>query len=190
MFSLSLTSLSYFFFVVVFLCIYYRIKKANQWIVLLLASGSFFVVVSGVNSVWWLLLSAVTTYGGARLLTKIENEKCRKAMICGVVVLVLGELFLLKYTKGLPFTAPIAISFYSLSILGYVLDVYWKISDAQKTTNYFSKTVFHSASLNPTRTKLSPTSNGRFTSIPSPARSFNISSSVMAGSLFLRSRDL
>ena len=132
MFSLSLTSLSYFFFVVVFLCIYYRIKKANQWIVLLLASGSFFVVVSGVNSVWWLLLSAVTTYGGARLLTKIENEKCRKAMICGVVVLVLGELFLLKYTKGLPFTAPIAISFYSLSILGYVLDVYWKISDAQK----------------------------------------------------------
>lgn len=132
MFSLSLTSLSYLVFVVVFVLIYYKIKREHQWIVLLLASGMFFLVVSGISSVGWLLLSAITTYAGARLLTKTENEKSRKAILWIVVVLVLGELFLLKYTKGLPFTAPIAISFYSLSILGYVLDVYWKIEEAEK----------------------------------------------------------
>ena len=132
MFSLSLTSLSYLVFVVVFVLIYYKIKREHQWIVLLLASGMFFLVVSGISSVGWLLLSAITTYAGARLLTKTEKEKSRKAILWIVVVLVLGELFLLKYTKGLPFTAPIAISFYSLSILGYVLDVYWKIEEAEK----------------------------------------------------------
>ena len=52
------------------------------------------------------------------------------------------------------------------------------------------KFISHSFSLNPTSTKSSPITNGRFTSIPSLARSFNISSSFIAGSLFLRSRDL
>ena len=48
----------------------------------------------------------------------------------------------------------------------------------------------HSASLNPTSTKSAPMSIGRFTSIPSVERSFSISSSVIVGSLFLRSSDL
>ena len=56
--------------------------------------------------------------------------------------------------------------------------------------NYLPNVELHSASLKPTRTKLSPISNGRFTSIPSLARSFSISSSDLVGSLFLRSRDL
>lgn len=132
MFNLSLTSLSYFVFVVVLVLIYYHVKRKYQWIVLLLASGMFFLVVSGVNSVVWLLLSAVTTYTGARFIEKIQHEKGRKAILWIVIALVLGELYLLKYTRGLPFVAPIAISFYSLSILGYVLDVYWNISEAEK----------------------------------------------------------
>lgn len=47
-----------------------------------------------------------------------------------------------------------------------------------------------SDSLNPTKTKPSPMTSGRFTSIPSVASSFSISSSFMAGSLFFRSIDL
>lgn len=132
MFSLSLTSLSYLVFVVASVLIYYRVKRKHQWIVLLLASGIFFLLVSGIHSVMWLMLSGITTFIGAWGITKIQNEKGRKIILWIVVGLVLGELFLLKYTKGLPFAAPIAISFYSLSILGYVLDVYWKISEAEK----------------------------------------------------------
>lgn len=47
----------------------------------------------------------------------------------------------------------------------------------------------HSLSLKPTSTKPPPTKIGRFTSIPSDARSFSISSSLMSGSLFLSSMD-
>ena len=52
------------------------------------------------------------------------------------------------------------------------------------------KFISHSFSLKPTSIKSSSITNGRFTSIPSLARSFNISSSDIEGSLFLRSRDL
>ena len=48
----------------------------------------------------------------------------------------------------------------------------------------------HSVSLNPTKTKPSPITSGRLTSIPSVERSCSISSSLMEGSLFFRSMDL
>lgn len=52
------------------------------------------------------------------------------------------------------------------------------------------KTSIHSLSLKPTKTKPLPIKSGRFTSIPSVARSFNCSSSDIAGSLSLSSIDL
>ena len=55
--------------------------------------------------------------------------------------------------------------------------------------NYLSFSL-HSLSLNPTKTKLSPTTSGRLTSIPSVARSFNCSSSDILGSFVLSSIDL
>ncbi len=48
----------------------------------------------------------------------------------------------------------------------------------------------HSVSLNPTKTKSSPTNSGRLTSMPSVASRAIISSSVISGSLFFRSSDL
>ena len=56
--------------------------------------------------------------------------------------------------------------------------------------NYCLQSFSHSASLNPTSTKSSPINSGLFTSIPSVARSFSISSSVISGSLFFSSIDL
>lgn len=132
MFSLSLSSISYFVFVLAFVFVYYLMPRRMQWKVLLLASALFFYIVSGAASVIWLLVSALTTYGFALIIEKTQKEKARKIFIIAAIVCVIGELYLLKYTKGLPLVAPIAISFYSLSILGYVLDVYWGISSAEK----------------------------------------------------------
>lgn len=132
MFNLSLSSISYFIFVLAFVFVYYLVPRKMQWKVLLLASAVFFYVVSGKASIIWLLVSALTTYGFALIIEKTHKEKIRKILIIGAIVCVIGELYLLKYTKGLPLVAPIAISFYSLSILGYVLDVYWGISSAEK----------------------------------------------------------
>lgn len=132
MFSLSLSSISYFIFVIAFVLLYYHVPRKMQWKVLLVASAVFFYIVSGTASIIWLLVSAVTTYGFAIIIEKIRDEKIRKALTIGAIACVIGELYLLKYTKGLPLVAPVAISFYSLSILGYVLDVYWGISPAEK----------------------------------------------------------
>lgn len=132
MFSLSLSSISYFIFVVVFMFVYYLVPRKGQWKILLLASAVFFLVVSGAASVIWLLGSALSTYVFALAIEKAQKEKTKKALIITTIICVIGELYLLKYTRGLPLVAPIAISFYSLSILGYVLDVYWGISKAEK----------------------------------------------------------
>lgn len=132
MFSLSLTSLSYLLFVVVFVLIYYMTPGRFQWIVLLLASAIFFVVVSGAFSVIWLLSGAASVYAGARLIVNATRQRTKRLLLTVVIALVLGGLYLLKYTKRVTLAAPIAISFYSLSMLGYVLDVYWGVDKAEK----------------------------------------------------------
>lgn len=130
--TLSLTSLSYFVFVLVLVTVYYLVKRSCQWIVLLLASVAFFVVVSGPKSIVWLLMTWLVTCGGVRFMQSRRNEKQKKACISILVVFVLSQLYLLKYIKSLPVLAPIAISYYSLSIIAYMLDVYWGISKEEK----------------------------------------------------------
>lgn len=130
--TLSLTSLTYLVFVLILVFIYYLVKQNRQWIVLLLSSMIFFVNVSGTKSIVWILLTWMITYVGVRWMTKIRDEKKKKVFVTVLVIFVIAQLYLLKYTRGLPILAPIAISYYSLSILAYILDVYWGISEAEK----------------------------------------------------------
>ena len=130
--TLSLTSLTYLAFVLILVFIYYLVKQNRQWIVLLLSSMIFFVNVSGTKSIVWILLTWMITYVGVRWMTKIRDEKKKKVFVTVLVLFVIAQLYLLKYTRGLPILAPIAISYYSLSILAYILDVYWGISEAEK----------------------------------------------------------
>lgn len=131
MFDLSLTSPSYVAFVLLGMLLVYLVKKEYQWIVLLLLSGVFFWIVSGPKSILWILLDAVVAFGSGLLLEKLSEEKKKKGILFFSLLLLLGELYLLKYTKELPLLAPIAISFYTLSLIAYVLDVYWQISKAE-----------------------------------------------------------
>lgn len=132
LFSLSLTSLSYLLFVIVFVVLYYLVPRRYQWVVLMTSSLVFFLVVSGLPSLFWLLFGTAVTYAGARIVVSLKSQNKKKMTVLVVILLVLGELFCLKYTHGLPFHAPIAISFYSLGILGYVLDVYWGVGSVQR----------------------------------------------------------
>lgn len=130
--TLSLTSVSYFAFVLVMLSIYYLVKQKYQWIVLLMASIIFFVFASGPKTIPWIVMTWLVSFYGVRLLQTLQNEKKKKACVTGLVLFMLAQLYLLKYTRGLPIIAPIAISYYTLSILAYILDVYWGVSEGEK----------------------------------------------------------
>lgn len=137
MFELSLTSMSYIVFVVIGILLVYLVKKEYQWIVLLGLSAVFFWIVSGPASVVWLLGDALIAYVGALFNERATKLKQKKRIVTITVILLLAELYLLKYIHGLPLVAPIAISFYTLSLLAYVLDVHWGVSKAEKNPARF-----------------------------------------------------
>lgn len=103
----------------------------------------------------YLLYGIVVAYIGARLIDKSQNQRKRFWLLCLVVSLLLAELVALKYLFNLgnllqnlfnlhnnidmwDLAAPIGISYYTLSILGYVFDVYYKSYESQKNILKFS----------------------------------------------------
>ena len=69
-----------------------------------------------------------------------EQKKKRAALICAVLF-CLGLLCALRFF-GLPLLAPLGISFYTLTLLGYLFDVYYEIGKVQ--TNYCKLLLFGS----------------------------------------------
>lgn len=79
-------------------------------------------------------------------------ERMRRAALIGVIVVNVGALFLLKYINfgintvngiaslfregellhGLNWLVPLGISYYSLTLIGYVVDVYFEIAEPLK----------------------------------------------------------
>lgn len=98
-------------------------------------------------------VSCLAAYCGIRFMSASKNAKKRKAVLAVVVVLHIGTLFVLKYVNfgintvnglmaawgkhdgmltGFDLMIPLGVSFYTFSILGYVIDVYNGIAIPQK----------------------------------------------------------
>lgn len=100
----------------------------------------------------YLVAGVIVSWGGGILIANQEDDKKRKLLIVIVVILVFGELAFLKYGRMAVETiniissifgrndiieyvvllAPIGISYYTLSLIGYVLEVYWGSYEAEK----------------------------------------------------------
>lgn len=143
---MGITSLSFWVFLCCSILVYYIFPvKKYQWFSLLGISVSFFVIISGWKMVCYMLWGVILAWGGALVIEKAQSEKIRKAALIFSIFLILAELASLKYVRlGIqianlcyPFTktylsfdaasilAPIGISYYTLSIVGYVIEVYW-----------------------------------------------------------------
>ena len=134
-------SITSFYFLCLFaltLLLYYLVPKKVQWPLLLLLSIGYFLTSAEVRDshAWYLILypmAAVGAVWGAAILIDRTKEQKKKlaALICAVLFCV-GLLCTLKFFH-LGLLAPMGISFYTLTLLGYLFDVYYEIGPVQRS---------------------------------------------------------
>lgn len=150
---MSIISLNFLIFISFCLLIYYIVPRKVQWIVLLVFSIAFFVMESGTGMLIILLGIVFLNWGGVLLAEKYTDKKRRRqAIYISVVVINLSLLILFKDINFFPDTinavtslfgypvalsrinilAPAGISYFTLTLIGYVTDVYWRKFPPQK----------------------------------------------------------
>ncbi len=160
---MTLTSLVFTLFCVITLIIYFIIPKKFQWIVLLISSLIFlFYDNLYISTIIQALMVLIPSYILGRLIEKnYDTKKAKIYLIIGIIV-ILGQLIYLKYTNLFLATANhicnlfkidyqfefiyrnslIGISYYSLIMISYLVDIYRGTCKSQK--NLFKCALFMS----------------------------------------------
>lgn len=158
---MGITTFNFFVFLAVSIILYYIFPKKYRWIILLIASIIFFLLAGAPYLILYMLFGAITTYTGTRLIDEnLKSKKMKKLALFITLGTIVIELAALKYINFIPITvngisnlfninfcmntinllAPLGISYYTLSLIGYTLDVYWTTSKPQK--NIFKHILF------------------------------------------------
>lgn len=136
---MSITSFMFLCCFASLLVLYYIVPKQLQWGLLLLASIGYF---ASAGETWLLIYPVITIgmiYGGALYIHRVKEQKKKQFALSLIVVLCVSSLCILKYFH-LGLLAPLGISFYTLTLLGYVFDVYYEMG--QPETNILKLALF------------------------------------------------
>jgi len=136
------------FFTVVFF-IYWKISPKYQWLVLLL-SGYFFYSTALPAYLILIILSTVVNYFASLAIASSTHHKKKYLLLA--IIFNLSALFIFKYFnfftstlnpdwKFLDWALPLGISFYTLQIVGYLLDIYSDKIKPEKKLRFFA--LFH-----------------------------------------------
>jgi len=152
---MGITSFYFLCFFAVMLILYYSIPRKFQWGFLLLCSVSYCLFAGQGALLLYPVCSVAACHTGTGLLAKTpaQEEKKRRIILIVTILVNIGILFALKYVNflintvngaahlfgasenplsGVDFLVPLGISFYTFSLLGYVLDVYYGLAGHQK----------------------------------------------------------
>ena len=152
---MSFVSLKFLLFAVIVLLAYYLVPGRFQWVVLLAAS-LYFYTTYGFALLFFLLTSTAVAYGAGLLISSTEDAEKKKAWMRGAVLLLVAILAGAKFSetlaKGLNAVfhgkplfqalAVLGISYYSFSLISYVVDVARGTDRCEK--NYFRLLLFSS----------------------------------------------
>ncbi len=159
---MSITSLTFFTLVLVSIVLYYTIAGRVQWIFLSMLSAGFVYISSGFNMLLVLCAEVTIAYIGAYLI-KIQKKQWTKRLVLLIAMgCIIGALFFFRdmefinvvkrayaaiTSKSVEFISykvwgPIGISYLTLSLLGYILDIYWEKYEVE--TNPFRIFLFAS----------------------------------------------
>lgn len=151
---MSITSFAFLCFFAVILLIYYVIPGKFQWCLLLLCSVLYYLLAGNGFLILYPCFSVAVCYLGTRLLQRVPEEETRrrKIILGSTIACNLGVLVVLKYVnfgiytidgiaqlfgssetliQSVEFMVPLGVSFYTFSLLGYVIDVYNGIAEPQ-----------------------------------------------------------
>lgn len=147
------TSFYFLCFFAVVLLLYYCVPKKLQWVVLLSSSIAYYLLAGNGILILYPTSTCFIAWAGIRAMGRTEEPKKKKAVLLTVVLVQIAVLFVLKYVnfgintingiaalfghsgpvlQGLKLLIPLGISFYTFTVLGYVIDVYNGIGVPQK----------------------------------------------------------
>ena len=141
---MTYTSLYYFVLLISVFVAYYIVPSRHRWIVLLGGSAIFIYFAGGIWSVLFIYFSAIVTYFAGLL---FQTKKTYKGFLVASVIVVVFLTF--RYANYLymnlvnssgriiTIAAPIGLSFYTLSLIGYMIDVYHGCVVAEKNALKF-----------------------------------------------------
>lgn len=160
---MGITSLAYFAFIAAVIVIYYCLPTKAKWPYLLFCSIAYALLSGDTILLLYPLATIFITWLCTNGMPKVKNAgdgkqagKKRKRLLLVALTANLGVLIVLKYLNLgvytynaiagetiLPvfrFATPIGLSFYTLSIMGYLFDVYYEICEPEK--NYLKLLLF------------------------------------------------
>lgn len=136
---MGFTSLEYLCFFFVLAAVYFLVPGKGQKYVLF-AGNIIFYISFGKKAFLFLVFSTLTVFWGAQFLCRIKSSAGKKLLM--ILILSCGLLFLAGFkctaffSEKLQMAVPVGISFYTLSMIGYLADVYREKYDPEK--NYIS----------------------------------------------------
>lgn len=150
---MNIISLSFYGAVLLALVLYYAVPMKARWVILLGFSGYFVISANGIRLALYMAAVIASTYGAALLVDRYR-ARARMAKTILVVGIVIDAVSLLAmkelnffihgarmaasvFGRTIPLQpvsilAPIGISYYTLSLIGYLADVYWETAKAER----------------------------------------------------------
>lgn len=151
MFS-TFTSFYFLCFYLALLIIYYIIPRKLQWAMLLLGSISYYFLAGNGLMILYPVVTCLSAYLISMKISKTEVQSRKRLLLILAILIQIGILFALKYVNfgintvngvgswfgngsilgNFEILAPLGISFYSFTILSYVIDVYNQLAEPVK----------------------------------------------------------